>query len=160
MNQPEKGSVDFGAALIAQKELNDVVFSVYANQIYHVYIKKESQVTMQVVKQGYRFLNEYGGGLFYNIFELDSFCEVDPQVRDWAAGNSINRHTIVDAIVITGLGQKIVTDFYLKINKPVIQTKVFDRLECAVSWVQEEIANNQKKKEIRAGISVNSSSNI
>lgn len=143
MDQPEMRSVDFGAALIAQMELNDVIFSVYGNQIYHVYIKKESRITMQVVKQGYRFLNEYGGGVFYNIFQLDSFSEVDPEVREWAAGNSINRHTIMDAIVITGLGQKIITDFYLKINKPIIQTRVFDNLQCAVSWIQDEIRERQ-----------------
>lgn len=146
MNQSDSCPIDFGAPLIAQKELDDVVFSVYANHIYHVYVKKESRVTMNVVKQGYRFLNEYGGGLFYNIFQLDSFSEVDPEVREWAAGNSINRHTIVDAIVITGLGQKIIADFYLKINKPPIPTKVFEELNQAVSWVKGEMDCNGCRK--------------
>lgn len=125
--------------LVSEKDIGSTIFRLYENRVYHVIIKKGERVTMEVVNEGYTFLNENGGGLFYNIYEFHSFSDVDPEVRDWAASPSNNSYTILDAIVINSLSQKILADFYISFNKPVKPTRVFKSIDKAFDWVHEMI---------------------
>lgn len=142
MVQTEKGLIDFGAPLISQRENEDVVFSLYANRIFHVTIKKGKKVNMMIVSQGYEFLDDNGGGQYYNIFQFESFSDVDPEVRDWAADHTGNIYTISDALVISNFAQKILADFYMKFNKPSKPTKIFRDLKDAIEWSHTIIAGS------------------
>ena len=131
----EKENTDiFNAKLLAERNVNGVVFRLYSNAIFHVSVPRFEKITMAMVAEGYRFLDDNGGGEFYNIFQFDSFSDVDPEVREWAADSSGNSYTITDAIVIGSFAQKIITDFYLRINKPIRPTKIFFSLEKAHQW--------------------------
>lgn len=125
--------------LIIEKDIGSSIFRLYENGIYHMTVKKNEKVTMDFVQKGYDFLDEYGGGPFYNIYEFDSFSDVDPEVREWAASPANNSYTYIDAIVISNFPQKILADFYIKINKPVKPTRIFYSLEKAFDWVLSEI---------------------
>ena len=127
--------------LLSEKNTVSSIFRLYENKIYHVTIKKGEKVSMDFVKEGYSFLDEHGGGQYYNIYEFDSFSDVDPEVREWAASASNNSYTIIDAIVIKSFPQKILADFYVRFNKPVKPTRIFFSLEKAVEWVHLEITN-------------------
>lgn len=93
---------------------------------------------MEDVQNGYEFVRKQEQKEFYNIFHFESFAEVDPEVRAWAADPSGNDHTIIDAIVISNLPQKILADFYLRFNKPQKSTKLFSTLQKAYAWVLEQ----------------------
>lgn len=125
--------------VISEKDIGSTIFRLYENRVYHVIIKKGEKVTMEVVQEGYAFLDSNGGGLFYNIYEFHSFADVDPEVREWAASPTNNSYTISDAIVINSLSQKILADFYISFNKPVKPTRVFKSIEKAFEWVGEMI---------------------
>ena len=84
---------------------------------------------------GYEFLNKHGGGRFYNLYEFETFAEMDPEVRTWAADTSGNNYTYVDAVVISNFAQKIIANFYIKFNKPKMPTKVFTSTEKALEWI-------------------------
>lgn len=127
--------------LVSEKDIGSTIFRLYENRVYHVIIKKGEKVTMDVVREGYIFLDENGGGLFFNVYEFHSFSDVDPEVREWAASPSNNTYTIIDAIVINSLSQKILADFYISFNKPVRPTRVFKSVEKAFDWVEEMIDN-------------------
>lgn len=125
--------------LIVEKEIGSSIFRLYENKIYHVIVKKNEKVTMEFVQKGYDFLDEHGGGPFYNIYEFHSFSDVDPEVREWAASPTNNSYTRIDAIVISNFPQKILADFYVRINKPVKPTRIFNSLEKAFDWVHSEM---------------------
>lgn len=139
MVQIEEGLIDFGASLVSHRETEDAVFALYANRIFHVTIKKGKKANMLVVSEGYKFLDEQGGGQYYNIFQFESFSDVDPEVRDWAADDTGNIYTHSDAIVISNFAQKILADFYLKFNRPVKPTKIFRDLKEAIEWTHSLI---------------------
>lgn len=126
-------------SLISEKDIGSTVFRIYENRIYHVEIKKGEKVTMEVINEGYLFLEENGGGTFYNVFEFKSFADVDPNVREWSASPLNNSYTIIDAIVISSLSQRILADFYVRYNKPVRPTRVFTSIEKAYEWVKNEM---------------------
>jgi hypothetical protein len=123
--------------LLGERDIGPALFRVYENRIYHVIIKKGEKVSMEVVQEGYIFLEEHGGGQFYNIYQFESFSDADPEVREWAASPSNNSYTHVDAIVFNSFPQKIIADFYVRFNKPIKPTKIFKSLDNALIWVNE-----------------------
>lgn len=128
----------FGAPLIAEKVVDDILFQLYDNRIFYVRVPRLHQVTMSIVSHGYEFLDEHGGGTFHNIYHLDYFADVDPQIREWASDESGNLYTISDAIVIESFAQKILTDFYVRVNRPIKPTKIFYSLEKAIAWTHAQ----------------------
>lgn len=139
----EKENVNvFKAKLIAETVRYGVRFRIYSNRIFHVTVPKFHKINHDAVNAGYSFLNENGGGRFYNIYEFHSFSDVEPEIREWAADSNGNHNTHTDAIVIGSPSQKIMTDFYLRFNRPVKPTKIFYSLTKAVEWTLVQI---QKK---------------
>ncbi len=130
---------NFNSVCIASQDIDDAIFRIYENGIFHATIKKHKKASMEVVKAGIDFLIQHGGGKFYNIYEFESFSDVDPEVRSWIATESDHQYTVVDAIVISSFSLKIMADFYLKINKPQMPTKLFLNMESASKWILEHI---------------------
>lgn len=129
----------FNAKLLAERKFGKITFQLFSNNIFYVKIPRFEKIGKDVIEQGYSFLDYNGGGKFYNIYDFESFSDVDPETREWAADTSGNHYTICDAIVIGSLSQKILTDFYLKFNKPSKPTKIFYSLDKAVNWIQQQM---------------------
>jgi len=132
-------------SILFEEEHSTAIFRIYENRIFHVTVKKGELVTMDIVYKGYQFLDAFGGGEFFNIFEFSSFSDVDPEVRVWAASPLNNNYTIVDAIVINSLPQKILADFYIRYNKPVKPTRIFNLVDRALNWIKDFRENNERK---------------
>ena len=128
----------FGVPLLAEKVVDDIIFQLYENRIFYVRIPRLRRVDMSIVANGYAFLDEHGGGTFKNIYHFDYFSDVDPQIREWASDESGNLYTISDAIVIESFAQKILTDFYVRVNRPIKPTKIFYSLEKAIDWTHAQ----------------------
>lgn len=47
----------------------------------------------------------------------------------------------VRAVVIKSLGQRMLTNFYIKFHQPIVPTKVFDNYEDALKFLLETISN-------------------
>jgi hypothetical protein len=129
--------------LVSESENDSIIYRLYENNIFHVIVKEGEKVTMEMVNEGYAFLENYGSGRFYNIYEFKSFADVDPDVREWSSSEIDIKYTVVDAIVINSIGQKILADFYLKINKPKQPTKIFTSIDKAIEWVNFKIELDQ-----------------
>ncbi|MFN5418511.1 MAG: hypothetical protein ACK5B9_15745 [Flavobacteriia bacterium] len=61
-----------------------------------------------------------------NLFEFEPNVDFATEVREWASAPDGNKNTIADALVISSLPHKILANFYLKFNKPVKPTKIFN----------------------------------
>jgi hypothetical protein len=129
--------------LIDEVDSGPIIYRLYENRIFHAIIKKGERVTMEMTLQGYEFLDKHGSGQFYNLYEFSSFSEMDSEVRNWAAETSGNHYTIVDAIVISNIAQKIIANFYLSFNKPKMPTKIFTSNEKALEWILSIIGNKK-----------------
>lgn len=129
----------FNAELVAENRVNNVVFHLYSNRIFHVSVPQLEKIGIDIIQAGYKFLDEQGGGQFHNIYQFSSFADIEPEIRDWAADPEGNQYTITDAIVIDSMSQKIIADFYMKFNRPVKPTKIFYSLEKAIEWTIDQI---------------------
>ncbi|MCE3225806.1 MAG: hypothetical protein K0S32_357 [Bacteroidetes bacterium] len=61
--------------------------------------------------------------------------QFDSSAREFSASEEGLRYTKKEALVVKGLGQKIIADFYLKINKPKKPTSTFNTEEDAIRWL-------------------------
>ena len=139
----EKTYHKIDSILVSESENDSIIYRLYENNIFHVIVKEGEKVTMEMVNEGYAFLENYGSGRFYNIYEFKSFADVDPDVREWSSSEIDVKYTVVDAIVINSIGQKILADFYLKINRPKQPTKIFTSIDRAIEWVNFKIELDQ-----------------
>jgi hypothetical protein len=61
--------------------------------------------------------------------------------RELSASAEYARLAIAKALVVESLGQVIVGSFYIRINKPHINTRIFRTQSEALSWLREELGN-------------------
>ena len=133
----EKRYLNF--TLVDELDIGPVLFRLYENRIFHAIIKEGQRITMDHALKGHEFLGRNGSGRFYNLYEFESFAEMDPEIRIWAAETSGNNYTFLDAVVINNVAQKIIAIFYLKFNKPDMPTKIFPSTDKALDWIFSEI---------------------
>lgn len=63
------------------------------------------------------------------------FTYVPSEVMDYMAKSAFNKYQQAVAIIIEGLGQKLLGNFYTKIVKPEVTTKVFTCNKEAIAWL-------------------------
>jgi hypothetical protein len=78
------------------------------------------------------------------------FTNVDMEVMKYLSRGRGTLFTLADSFVIYSLAQKILANFYLRINKPVLPTKFFNKVEEAEAWLKsldnEELQRMHKLK--------------
>ncbi len=71
------------------------------------------------------------------------FSEVTDQAKKLMASEEIIGNTIAKALLIKSLSDRILANFYLKISKPALKTRVFTSREKALVWLRSELKANQ-----------------
>lgn len=74
--------------------------------------------------------------------ELTSFSK---EAREWLASKEAVGLKIAKAIVISSLGQRIIGNFYIRVNKPYTKTKLFTKREKALEWLRKEYRQYKNK---------------
>ena len=68
--------------------------------------------------------------------ELITFTK---EARELAASKEFIEAAMAKALLINSIGNKIMGNFYLKVNKPYIKTKIFSDREKALTWLRSFI---------------------
>lgn len=80
---------------------------------------------------------EIGGGQKYPVLiDAGDFVRIDPDVRVFSASEEGNICTLADAIAYNSLAQKLIANFYVFHNKPVIPTQIFSDRNEAIEWLK------------------------
>ena len=59
----------------------------------------------------------------------------DDEAREWASSAVATKPMLAMAIVINSLPQSLIANFIMKIQKPIIPTKIFNNIGEAESWL-------------------------
>lgn len=78
-----------------------------------------------------------GGKKIPNLVLMGKHSTADKEGRAFSVSEKGSRFRNADAFVITSLAQKIVANFYLKIEKPSVPTRFFTKEEEAVEWLSQ-----------------------
>lgn len=60
----------------------------------------------------------------------------DKEAREFGASKEGTKYAVAVAFVLKSLAQKILGNAYLKINKPIVPTALFDSEEKAIEWLK------------------------
>jgi hypothetical protein len=86
---------------------------------------------------GIRFLEKkYKGRKFPVLFIPGENSEVTSEFRKIASSGIANEVTIADAVVVESLSHRMVSNFYIKFNKPSRPTRIFNNPDDAVAWLK------------------------
>lgn len=73
------------------------------------------------------------------LVESDELTSFSKEARILAASEEIACHSAAKALFIKSLGQRIIANFYLQLNKPFVKTRVFEDKEEACEWIRKEV---------------------
>lgn len=129
--------------IIAEANRENAIYQLRTDSIFVIKFLDDVICDMHHVEFANAFLEKHlKFNCYVNVFEFKSFSSVSKEVRKWASKKSNrNVNSVADAIVCKNLPQKMIANFYLKINKPDYPTKIFSDFEKAVKWAQEKITD-------------------
>ena len=73
---------------------------------------------------------------------VDPYSNIESDAREYMATFESTRFSTAEAFVISSVGQKILANFYLKVNKPTVPTKIFTNLNSAVEWLRDYLPSD------------------
>lgn len=107
--------------------------------ILHIKIKPDNEFTVFDFNELVSAAKNIGDGKkFLNLIIVGKNTLPDDQSRIASSSKKGSIYKAADAFVINSLAQRIVANFYLKINKPFVPTKFFNNEEDAVVWLKQQ----------------------
>lgn len=107
--------------------------------ILHIKIKPDNEFTVFDFNELVDAAKEIGNGKrFLNLINVGSNTLPDNEARIASSSEAGSVYKVADAFVINSLAQRLIANFYMKINKPFVPTKFFNNEDDAVIWLKEQ----------------------
>jgi hypothetical protein len=124
--------------IISSTELTATHVSLRADGIMHLAIKDEIEVTVEDIIAMNEAVGRIGDGRKYpNLITVGRYTSISKEAREFAAGDEANKYTLADGYVLHSFHQKILANFFIKINKPKLPVKFFNHENEAVEWLKQ-----------------------
>ena len=94
--------------------------------------------------------NKLSGGKPYSILlEPGEFTSFSTEAKAASVTEEYTKDRIALAIIESNLGLKIVVDFYLRVNRPIVTTRAFKSKKKAIIWLESIQLANEKKTNLK-----------
>lgn len=110
-------------------EINDFGF-------YKVSVNESEEFTVEDLKKLVNSQFELGGEKLPVLVLCAEHATTNSELLNAISKNINNPYSKADAFVIKSMAQKILANFYIKINKPERPTKFFNNKEEAINWLK------------------------
>ena len=106
-----------------------------------VKIKKDHEINIPNLilnnEQTYKYLGEKIYKAVFDVRHLQ-FTHISKEALNYIADSPYGKYQSAEAFIISGLGQKLIANFYLKVTKPKVKSKFFTNFETALEWIETE----------------------
>jgi len=106
----------------------------------------DTEITLENVRKNfditYNFTNGKKVKTLIDIRNI-SFNYIPKEVLQYLSDNTYNQYQVAVAVVINNLALKILANFYMKVFKPKVNTKIFDSEEKAMQWLKNHISDKK-----------------
>jgi len=120
--------VDVPSALLIKREDN----------IIHIHIKLDMELGVEHIDEIYDARMQLSGRVKHPVlFTSTKFVVPSNEVREYLSTKKRNDYVSAEAIVIRSLPQRLITNFYIKFNKPTRPTKMFTDKNKAIEWLSK-----------------------
>ncbi len=104
--------------------------------IMHISIHDEVLIGKQDLEKLISLIGELGQQQKYpNLIEVGLHSAINSEARIYSATAEASRYTQADAFVVRSLAQRLLGNFYLKIDKPIVPTRFFNSVSQAQQWL-------------------------
>lgn len=118
---------------------NELVSMELVNQILIGEIKSEL-VDLEVAKSAVKFRLEKFGDKFYPfLINIKTVKHVTKEAREYLASKDGCEKVSASAILINSAIASMVGNFFIKINKPLVPTKLFTDKTLAIQWLSNYV---------------------
>jgi hypothetical protein len=119
----------------------DVTFSVKVidNSYYEVRVFENQEFTVDDLKNLVAAQKKNIGLVLPVLVFCENNAMADVLLLSKLSKNENNPYSKADAFVLNSIAQKILANFYVKINKPERPTKFFNNLDEALIWLKKYI---------------------
>ena len=98
------------------------------------------------VKENHNAIKSLSGGKKAYILNIaGKYTSIESDVRNFTAGGPHANIIAAEAFVIGSLAQRIIANFYFKVNKPVVSSAFFNDIDKARDWLLSQKEKIQLK---------------
>jgi hypothetical protein len=120
-----------------QVEIPEAFIRLRSDGIVHVFYKKNVTLNVELQNRMELLFKEITGNRKTNfIFQSDEGVVLTKEARENAIELEKDTPINASAIIVTNLAARIMTNFFLKVNKPKTKHKLFGTVEEAVKWLK------------------------
>lgn len=117
--------------------LNKFQFKVQDNLYYEIDINNNVDFNVEDLKLLVEAQKEKFGLMLPVLVLCKEYTNTNYELMSYISKNKNNPYSKADAFVIYSLAQKILGNFYLRINKPERHTQFFNSKEDALKWLKQ-----------------------
>jgi hypothetical protein len=104
--------------------------------IVEIRIADDHICTTEEAKDISRVINILGNGKPVPVLRIaGAHSSIADGVREYAASKASQKNLVADAIVVHSLSQRLLGNFYLKMNRPEKPTQLFSSVKEAEEWL-------------------------
>jgi hypothetical protein len=124
--------------LILSKKITFDNFEVEINDLgfYVVPVNETEEFSVEDLKKLVNAQDELGGEKLPVLVLCAEHASTNSELLTTISKNKNNPYSKADAFVIKSMAQKILANFYIKINKPERPTKFFNNKDEAINWLK------------------------
>jgi hypothetical protein len=120
------------------KKVSETNFAKYEleNSVLTIKFKDGLLVDQPIMKQLLQDAVEFANHeKYFTIIDLTNNVDTTFESRNYYAQNELNKYRLADAFIVNSLYLQSLTNFYLRIKKPSVPSKMFNDFESARKWV-------------------------
>ena len=80
------------------------------------------------------------GKRFCMLVDANKNVKSSTEGREWAAKAGYNSHIVARAIITNSLAMRMTANFFIRFNKPVVETRLFTSEKEAKEWLRSRFA--------------------
>jgi hypothetical protein len=104
-----------------------------------VHVEKQDVQELKEANQGLA-----GGEKYAVLISPHYLSTFSKEARELTASFEFAMDTVASAIIVDNMGHRLVGEFYLQVNKPHINTKLFSNKEDAIDWLRLQLLLTKK----------------
>lgn len=119
--------------------LDFVIIRLFEPDIAHIEVVGDILITEKEVRIINEEIKRLGDGKeLLQLITADEVSQFDNSARVFSASEEGTRYSKAEALVVKSLSQRLIANFYVKVNKPPKPSKVFNDKEEAIQWLKSQ----------------------
>jgi len=128
---------------IEKIELNKVFVELLAPNLVLLSLKDNITIEVEDIIEIKDINTKLTNGNNYGLItNSGNYTSISNEARKLTANKEMEGKRIAMSIIINSLSQRMLVNFYLKINKPSIPTKSFSNLKDSREWIEKQLNNS------------------